>query len=265
MPAIRLFSPGDDAAHTVPSVVDAYLAELQKRVTAGRHDPEAFATCARSLDRFKRAYPHCVEDCKQTDLRDWLDANPGWVSGHTKLRNIGYILSAFKWASNPEEGALIDRCPYVRPKCLRDTPCPPRRPADHSEYVALMRFGSRPLRRALFFLRRTGVRTIEMREVVWDELHLDGPSPCIIRRKNKTRKKTGKPRKIGLDVATANFLRALKRHRSQLCENVFTNCDGLPWKRGTFCQHLRRHALSLGLDADAESRVTAYCLRHTYA
>src|SRR5207253_2100056 len=37
-----------------------------------------------------------------------------------------------------------------------------RRPADPAEYVALMRFGSRPLRRALFLMRRVGIRTKEL-------------------------------------------------------------------------------------------------------
>ncbi len=268
----RLFVPDDAGGVTVTDVVSAYLDWLNGRVIGDGFDPEAFATISRGLSRFAVHFPHEVTECRQHDLTIWLEFNKGWKSGHTKRREIAAILTCFIWASNPEEHAepLIKFNPYRMPKCVSEIPYKPRRPAEHSEYVTLMRGGSRSLRLALFFMRRTGARTIEMREVIWRECLLDGESPHICREKNKTKRRTGKPRKIGLDVGLANFLRALRRRekkagRGRDGDRVFTNSDGNPWTRGTFGTHLRRHAARLGLDDGSLERITAYCVRHTYA
>ena len=274
MPALSLFHPEDFSGDeiTLPEIIDLYIAWLRLRVKAGTFDPEAFATVSKGLTRFGEQFPLPISACRQHDLTLWLHANPRWKSGSTQKREIAAILTCLKWAANPEEHAdpLIRYVPYVMPKAVASVPYKARRPADHAEYVLLMRFGSRPLRRALFFLRRTGARTKEMRELIWGECFLDQSDPHIAREKNKTRRRTGKGRKIGLDAGTANFLRAIRRQelavgRGRPGDLVFTNCDGNAWDRTTFGRHLRRHAARLGLDDRAVERVTAYCVRHTYA
>jgi integrase len=42
------------------------------------------------------------------------------------------------------------------------------------------------------------------------------------------------------------------------------NCDGLPWKKDSFCHAVARTARRAGLNVGVAKRVSAYCLRHTY-
>lgn len=244
---------------SVPRVISLYLDHLARRLASDDYSRDALSNTKRELERFAVAHPFAVSECRQHNLTAWIEVNPQWESAHTKKRVIAGIVACFRWAAEEE---LIDRCPYRRVKVVSNLPYVARRPADHKEYVALMRHGSRALRRALFFLRRIGARTCEMRGLLWTDCILDGPAPHVCLYKHKTHRKTGKPRKIGLDVATANWLRAMRRRAASAW--VFTNCNGDPWKRCTFCVNLRGVAKRAGLDETAASRVTAYCLRHTY-
>jgi integrase len=259
MAEFRLYVP-DDRGITVGEVVEAYLAALAARVEIDDYDGDAFLNVQRELERFAAAHDFAVADCKQHDLSAWLDANPSWKSAHTKKRIVRGIVGCFRWATDEE---LIDRCPYRQVKAISALPYEPRRPADKSEYMLLMRKGSRALRRALLFLRRTGARTKEMREIRWPDCHIDDGPAYIFVKKPKTRRKSGS-RKIGLDPGMAAFLRALRRQDRDPNGLVFTNCDGTAWTRRSFALHLRRYALKLGLDNGASQRISAYCFRHTY-
>lgn len=244
---------------TVPSIIDLYLESLLVRHVAGEYAKDALSNARRELRRFADSFAIAITDCRQHDLTRWLSINPQWKSSCTKKRVASTILACFRWA---EEEELVPKCQYHWPKSLKGLPDKVRRPADPFEYVALMRGGSRELRRALFFLRRTGCRTCEMRELCWQDVHDDH----ISLEKHKTRRKTGRARKYGLDRSTANFLRALRRNRQGHPEDhVFLNCEGGKWDRHTFARHLRRWAKRIGLDEGVETRVSAYCLRHTYA
>ncbi len=268
MSAFKLFVPsegsGDDGI-TVLEVVTSYLAALKSRVDASDYAADGYANICAVLSKFATAHPIPASECRQKDLQKWLAANPQWKKPKTRKNVIGAVIGCFKWAADEEGGDLLHSCPYKIPKSLRGLPYEPRRPALHSEYVTLMRHGSKPLRRALFFLRRSGARTKEMRELDWSQIVLDGGPPHIIKNRHKTRRTSGKPRKIGLDASTANWFRAMKRNAGNPATGfVFVNCDGGPWDRHTFAQHFRRYARALGLDNGVEELVSAYCLRHTY-
>jgi integrase len=214
-----------------------------------------------------------IAECKQHDLSAWLAANPQWEAVDTRRRVVSTITACFNWALHEE---LIERSPYLRPHSLRGKTSPVRRPATHAEYVQLMRHGSRPLRRGLYILRKTGMRTCEMRNLTWDEVFLDGPSPHLSITRHKTFRRTGKPRVIGLDPSTARFLRNLATQYERRCgcncetceanisPHVFTNTRGGPWDRHTFARHLRRFAQSIGMDQGVAQRVSGYCLRHLF-
>lgn len=256
---IRLFvSESSSYGPTVDFIVRQYLDHLHRRLDAGDYSHDALSNIDRELTSFAAAHPLAVGDCRQHDLTAWLECNPSWESAHTKKRIVAGLIACFRWALEEE---LIDRCPYRRVKAVSNLPYEARRPADPAEYVALMRAGSRALRRALFFLRRTGARTCEMRELRWGDCFLDGDCPHICLTKHKTMK-GGKVRKIGLDAGTAAFLRAMKR--TAMGEVVFLNCEGGPWSRRVFARHLRRLAQRIGLDERVERRITAYSLRHSY-
>jgi integrase len=268
--ALRVFQPERSAdrhpatlhVQHLQAVIDLYTENLLARRRADDYSEDAMEKALGELHRFGAEFGQLeLGAARQHDLTRWLGMNPQWRAASTKKRIVSTILGAFNWA---EEEELIARSPYHWPRCLKGQADKARRPADPGEYVALMRFGSRPLRRALFFLRRTGARTKEMRELMFAELHLDGIAPFIEMAKHKTRRKTGKPKRIGLDVATANFLRALQRNQRGKTERVFTNCDGEPWDRHTFAQHLRRYAERLGIDDGVEERVSGYSFRRSF-
>jgi integrase/recombinase XerD len=249
---------------SVQGVIDLYIEHLRARVAKGEFTDDSRQRIEYELTRFAGKFGHLsIAACKQYDLTLWFDLHPRWKAPDQLKRIAATIVGCFAWAFG--EG-LIERCPYTRPRFLKGMKSKVRRPAAAGEYVMLMRKGSRPLRRALFMLRRTGIRPKEMRDLVWPEVHLDGDMPYIDLEKHKSRGKTGKPRKIGLDNATANFLRALRRNqRGQTKgDRVFVNKRGTPWDRHTFARHLRRFADRLGIDEGVAERVSAYGLRHKW-
>lgn len=259
--------PGDPPPPRDPSVAEVVAAradELRLRAQAGSYSKQALQDAERDLRRFAAVFGRQrMSECIQHDITRWLSLNPQWKSNHTKRRVLATILGCFAWAEDEE---LIDRSPYRRPKKLK-LPIRPRRPAEWREYIRLMCGGKRELRRALFFIRRTGVRTCEMRELIWPDVDFEAGG--IVLDKHKTGDTAGEPRFVGLEPAVLRFLRNLYRRRRRQREagelHVFLNCYGTPWKdRQTFARHLRRTAKRLRLDEGVVDRVSAYCVRHTY-
>lgn len=265
MSAIKIFVPDENyrgGELTVRDVIDRYLNALTSRVRSDDYDIDAFENSKYYLESFAAAHSQEVSQCRQADLNRWLDANQQWRSMHTRKNAVNVVVTCFSWAADEERGDMIRVCPYRRPNCLKGIPYVPRRPADHAEYVILMRKGSRPLRRALFFLRRTGARTCEMRELIPSDCILDVDVPHLLLYRHKSHRKTRTPRVVGIDAATARWLGNIIRNSNT--KNVFTNCDGGQWDRHTFARHLRRWAKRLGLDEGVDQRISGYCLRHTF-
>lgn len=263
MTALRVFDPEGGqptGPWTVRSTVAAYLEYLQSRVQVGDYSADALEGCRRELERFAARYGgQTIDQCRRYDLTQWLQLNPQFKSNATKKRVVATILACFNWAEDEE---LIPRTPYRRPRKLK-LPTTPRREASVKEYIAFMRCRSRPLRRALFFLRRTGARTCEMRELLWPEIDFDGG--IVVKEAHKTSRTTGKARMFGLEPCVLRFLRNLHRTRKDGQDHVFVNAYGTPWDRHTFARHLRRWAKRIGLDDNAGTRVSGYCFRHSYA
>lgn len=250
------------APQTVGDLVVVYLTACELRVANGELGKATAKNYDADLKNFGAMFGgQLLCDCRQYDLTTWLTKNPQWKSVNTKRRAIAAVLGCFRWA---EDEQLIDKCPYRSPKALRGAIAETRRPATHDEYKALMEAGSKPLRFALLFLYLTGCRTSEMRGLKWSDVRLDDArAPHLYIVNHKTYRRTGRPRIVGLDYLAVRLLRALKRTAKS--EFVFVNCDGMPWRKDSFCHHLRRTARKIGLDDGIATRVTAYCLRHTYA
>lgn len=259
----RLFDPDaapDDGSHdTVGGVVSLYLAHLRARRECGDFSRHAYSDTARELERFCKLHGlKRLDECRRRDLTLWIESHPQWRSPWTRKRIMATLVRPFIWAEDQE---LIAYSPYRAPKRMRQGR--KRRPATDSEYVALMRGGSRELRRSLFFMRRTGCRTKEVRELRW--VDIDFVRGVIVIEEHKTigQQNEPLPRTIGLEPATLRFLRNLHRKRRAGQINVFVNCDGKSWDRHTFARHMHRWATRLGLDPTA-SRLSPYCFRHTY-
>lgn len=244
---------------TVSEVIDHYLMHLRARVASGNFSAQALENMARDLLRFAGRFgSQTMDECRQHDLSSWLDANPQFASNHTRKRVLASVLRPFLWA---EEEELIDASPYHKPKKLK-LPTRPRRAAEVSEYVRIMRCRSRALRRALFFLRRSGARTYEMRDLLWDQVDLAAGIIEIDKHKTMRSKDDAPSRLIGLEPVLIRFLGNLKRRCPLGIDHVFLNAKGGPWKdRHVFDRHFRRWADRCGLKQD----LCAYCFRHLYA
>src|SRR5262249_25601234 len=153
---------------------------------------------------------------------------------------IAVVCRCFNWAVEEE---LI---PYSPIGSLRlRLPTKPRDPMTAAQYVLLMRSGTRVLRRALFFLRRTGARTIEMRQLRWG--HINWDAGVAVFSEHKTTRLNGLPRTIALEPGVLRFLRNLQRQRVAENEHVFLNSDNEPWTRRALNKHFRYYAKQLGL------------------
>jgi integrase len=266
--ASAMHTPAPAAGITFRYIAEHYIVYVDGRVRAGRFHKEHFNNVRKDVLSFAdETGDRLFDDLRQTDFDAWFIAHPSWKSIQTKKRVAASILACCNWAVRQ---ALINRHPFRLPEDLRGQPYVGRRSAEIWEYVALMSGRvPRALRRALLFLRRTGCRTSEMRELRWRHLSLDGPTPHARLERHKTWGKTGKPRIIGIDPNTARFLRNI--HRRELAarrglpdDHVFTNCDGNPWDRSTFNKRLTCWGDKLGLQKIDGSRFTGYTLRHLY-
>lgn len=270
--ALRLICDDQPASPgTVAWVINAYLAHLAGRVSDGTYKGKSRDNVSRYLADFAvEAGRLPLSEARQFHFTGWLTARASTWSGRTREDAQNYVLTCFNWALDDE---LIDRCPFRRPKTRYPKP---RRPAfDDIYYVRLMWFcmGSRKgrqhkgciaLRRALYFLRNTGARQGEMRNLRKDQVDLV-TGACTLQ-EHKTEHVTGEPRLIGLPAKLVRFLAALMRRSRS--EYVFHDAYGQPWtgpkeadnERGknSFCRLLRRWADRAGLP----KKLTAHCLRH---
>ena len=253
---------------SVAEVIGLYLGHLRARVASGDYTPHAFADTQRELERFARRYGgQMMHECRRHDLTEWLDSNPQWRSNHTRKRVLGTLIRPFLWA---EDEQLITATPYRRPKKLR-LRTQPRRAAEEREYVLLMRYGSRPLRRALFFLRHCGGRPQEMRELLWIQVHEEHGYVHMRRHKGTGLQDDAAERVFGLDPCLARFLANLRRQNPPGNEHVFLNAEGQPWAtRQVFARHLKRWVQRIDRREKAAGRpglaldLCAYMLRHFF-
>jgi integrase len=274
---------------TVGDVFREYLEHLTTRVAAGDYSKHAYTDACRELRRFGDEHGHqTMPDCRQRDVTKWLEVHSQW-GNYTKKRILNTILRPFNWAVDEE---LIEASPYRRPRNLK-LRTRPRRPAEEWEYLVLMRVtsgrsirgsiklpagrdltvgpspGSRALKRALFVLFHTGIRTCELRSLRWCDVDFQAvdrygnPAPCLWIRNHKGGKLSGDlgDRQVGLTVKTVRFLKILQRRAPLWQEHVCLNGNGEPWAdHHAFARHFARWRDRAGLPSD----LSAYCFRHLY-
>ena len=256
--------------NSIGAVIGAYLDFLRVRVKAGNLAPASRERSQKYLTVFARQFGHKpLGEARRHDLTEFLAAHPGWKSPWTKSDAIGNIITCFRWAEDEE---LIERAPYRRSRFFRFAG-KPRQPMSLADYVNIMwaamgrpgprRASAQAMRRALFFLRRTGCRTCEMRQVRWAEV--DWEAGVIRLEHHKTARATGEVRVIGLDRRTFRLLRNLHRQRRRQGaahpdEHIFLNGCQRPWKRTAFGRLFRKYARAAGVARG----ITPYGLRHLF-
>jgi integrase len=259
---------------SVQGVIDAYLQHMRVRFDAGDIGSLTFNKAVAYLTEFGRMFgKKKLTAAQRNDLTEFVAAHPNWKSGWTKNDAIGQVVSCFKWANEEE---LIDRLPYRRPRTKYI--CRPRLPMSEQEYVnlhlAAMAHGKRSgrtgraLRRAIYWLRRCGARTCEMRSLQWR--HVDWSAGVCRFADHKTAKVTGEDRIVAMDPATVRLLRNLHRQASTLSRgklqpppddaHVFLNARGKPFTRGSFGRLFRGFARKAGV----REQVSAYSIRHMF-
>jgi integrase len=257
----------------IADVIELYFSHLEMRVDADEYEQVSFEKSRVYLMSFLRLYGRQdLTQCHQYDLLHWLRSEPQW-SPATRKGAQAAVLGCFNWAIEIE---IIARNPYRRVRGL-NLKVDPKPPMSKPDYVAVMREaarrrGSRSLRRALFFLRRTGCRVGEMRNVTWPDIDFDNGVARLTR--HKTRRSTGRIRMIGLEPCVLRFLRNLKSQQerarqnmlpfmrdAELAGNIFLSAKRQPWKcKDSFSRLFRRWANRAGVAKETQAK----CLRQSF-
>lgn len=262
----------------VQQVIDLYLDHLKWRASRGTFEPRHLTNISRTLNNFGEMFGHqTFEQCSRRDVSQWLEANPQWKSFWTLRHALSDLSSCFCWALDEE---LLQVNPYpsraIR-KLFKQMPAKTRRSAaTDAEYVALMRCGSRAIKRIAFFLYRVGTRPCEPRRLTWSEVDLNLGICRIVDHKTMRQQAEPRPREFAVGAAALRLLRNMHKRRPKGTDNVFLNCHGKPWGRSSLCEQFKktiRRALNkkaMGLNRFQKigpefEKISPYCLRHTCA
>ncbi len=116
----------------------------------------------------------------------------------------------------------------------------------------------RRLRECLHFIKLTGARPKELRDLAWTDL--DAAAGIARMKKHKTSKKTRRDRIIPLTSPIVALLKLLAE-RDGTEGAVFKTVQGTPWARNSLAQKIKRLRDRVGVPNEA----TLYGLRHRFA
>jgi integrase len=269
------------ASLRVADVIERYL-KLHK----DKYSDRSFAERFRYLQEFAEVHGWRKvndRDCLPIHVEEWVAGHDAWKREWTKAMAISIVLRPFNWAAKKR---LIPANPF---RGVEKTQGEPRRPMTDAEFAAILRHATvwtkrkpavgrfpsgrkvcpsdrmrrqRPspaarFRQVLVFLRFTGCRPAEARDLKWSDVDLDARE--LVLRKHKTRKKTRKPRRVPIHPVVLRLLIFLRR-LGQPGTHVFLNHRKKPWSRVTLAQRLRRSRQAAGVPDDA----VLYGLRHAF-
>jgi integrase len=204
-----------------------------------------------------------VKDLKPYHLERWVADHPEWVSGDTKAKVVSNVQAVFNWS---EKRGLIPKNPF---NGLVQAGGNRRRPMKGFEFRkiwAQARLGKktgpwagsgRRFREMLLFMKLTGARPKEARDLRWDGIDLD--HDLAVLKEHKTSHKTDSPRVIVMVERVVGLLRSI-RERDGDSGNVFKTVYGKPWSRNAPSQKLSRLRAKGGVAEDA----VLYGLRHRF-
>lgn len=263
-------APGDDTP-TVRSLVGLYLAHC----TA--HDvlcPSSLHERRTILGDFCETYGDWpVDRLKAYHLDDWINAHPTWKAPGTRQLFAAYVKALFGWSLQWDR---IDRNPFARCRYKGSE----RRPAIPDPVLErIIAAATPPFAVALKFLRLTGCRVGELVAAKWGDVDLDVGAWRI--ENHKTRRKTGKPKVVGLSAGAESLLRTIAlAGTADTCAGpvldagvvspqlmsadarVFLNGHGRPWTTSALRGHWMRvthklHVTGVGLHSIRHTAATA--------
>lgn len=248
---LRLFDPEADAGYheiaTVGDVIDWFTANAPPSTS-----PTANAERLRILSLFKAEFGDSRYDkVIGADLVAFVNAHHGVKAANTVDRWYRTIKRPFCEA---ERLGVINRSPF---KGVRSPKGKEGRDLTANEFRCLLRYATPAFRRVLIFLRFSGARPGELRNLEWCHVKLD--AKVILLWQHKTVAKTNKPRRIYLNRVLVRLLIWLKRRSSS--SFVFVNSFGGPWKTRALCKNLATIRERTALPSD----VKLYGTRHAHA
>jgi integrase len=158
---------------------------------------------------------------------------------------------------------------YAKPK-----PRERSRVIDADEFQLMLRGSGAPFRRLLLALRLTGARPCELRDLRWQEVHLDirlgdgdecGGFLILAEHKTVTRQKHPRPRIIPLPPCIRKMLKLLARRKHGPEDHVFLNSEGCPWTRTALHSQIRRLRERMHLKRKGGENIVLYSTRHSFA
>jgi len=240
----------DGAAITVRAVIETYLLHEGQRLSA-----RSLRDMREALDLFvERLGDKPVAACVPFDLAAWFSENPGWVSEWTRHRHCKSVQRPFNWASKM---GLIQKNPFLgfsQPKG------PPGRAMTDDEFAALAAGVAVPFGRILRFLRYTGARPCEARELLWEWVVPEQAVAVYLKHKTVRTRRDRKPRVLVLPEAAIAVLIEIQEESPRETGHVFRNHRGEPWTSNAFNLHMQRLRKRVGLPKG----VKLYGLRHRY-
>jgi integrase len=251
------------AVQTVPSIIDEYL-----EVGCRDNEPRTFTEKKALLNRFAKRYrDKRAVDLIPLDLERWLGEHPEWKSDDYRAKVCTTVHACFNWAAsrgllgksgrNPLEGFTVTGGNRRRPMTAAEF----RRIWGQSRLgkkTGLFRTAGRRLRECLYFIKLTGVRPKELRDLIWPDIDVEAGVARL--KRHKTSKKTRKDRVIPLTRAVVALLRHLAA-RDGTEGPVFKTTLGGAWAKNSLAQKIKRLRDRSGVPDEA----TLYGLRHRFA
>lgn len=192
-------------------------------------------------------------ECKPAQLLEWISAHKTAKSAWTRKRWASTLQRPFNFAARMR---LIDGNPF---KGLTFPEGPEGRDWTDDEYQAVLRVSPAYIRRMVVFLRWSGLRPGELRELEWTNIDLD--AEAIIITKHKTAWKTKVPRRIPLNDVLIKLLTWLAEETPRRSPRIFLNAYGRAWT----VHALTKRFLELRVKAGVDATVKLHGARHTFA
>jgi integrase len=187
-------------ARTVQEVVDWFLARYKSTSKI------SMTEIHRLLRKFAAVFgPRLVSSMKGHELVAFVEAHPRIRSGWSIARWLRTIKQPFNQA---DRLGFIMRSPFKGVQLPRGER---GRDLTAAEFQAVLRLANPYYRRVLIFLRYSGARPGELRQMTWEHVAWTPRGATIVLPRHKTSYKVHKPRKIVLPTPLVKLLLWLKR------------------------------------------------------
>ncbi len=210
----------------------------------------------RILLKFRETFgPLPVTSLRGVHLVDFINQQSGLKAQWSRRRWCTTIKAAFNSAAKL---GLISAQPFLGVSYAKGSR---GRDLSDSEFRALLRATTAPFRRVLIFLRFSGARPYELRELEWNQVRIESGSIVIRRHKTLTTQSDPAPRTIFLNPVTVKLINWIYRNQADRGRYVFKNAYGGKWRTRSLCKRLKELREKTRLPGD----VKLYGCRHSFA